>query len=365
MGAKICPICDTKVNKINFCPECKRFVTPKEMSQNFYLNEKRPDGDDTNWSGTYSIHDAQKDLSGCHNEFSDAGNGYDINRTYAEEKYRQQTNMPRGAYGKQSQKSKQRSKKKTSELLTGIVVAIAFIGIWVGFLCAGGYQFDFGYNDSNDNTTIDYDADIPDYEDIIGGGYGNYVNKAEGDSALTDEQVEEDGNACTMYGHYDGISAVSFMDDLTDCAEAYDLTLTFNKSYGYKNLYTYSTGNEVYTCYELCDVFATSGLGRDGIATYYDYNTDEIHGIYAWAKVDAYSDGSAILSIFNCMIDALDDSNLSGGERDNVIQYLEKYIAKSDFTLEADDAVQISVGDWNIYVGRTTTNIYVEMAVTY
>ena len=106
-------------------------------------------------------------------------------------------------------------------------------------------------------------------------------------------------------------------------------------------------------------------MGRDGIATYYDYNTDEIHGIYAWAKVDAYSDGSAILSIFNCMIDELDDSNLSGGERNNVIQYLEKYIAKSDFTLEADDAVQISVGDWNIYVGRTTKNIYVELAVAY
>ena len=121
----------------------------------------------------------------------------------------------------------------------------------------------------------------------------------------------------------------------------------------------------MYTCYELCDVFATSGLGRDGIATYYEYNTDEIHCIYAWSKVYAYSDGSAVLSIFNCMIDALDDNNLSGSERDNVIQYLKEYIAKSDFTPEADNAVQISVGDWNIYVGRTATNIYVELAVTY
>lgn len=381
MGAKICPICDAKVNKINFCPECKKFVTPKEMSQNFYLNEKRQDGEYTNWSSAYSVHDAKQDLTGCHDEFSGVGNGYDMNREYAEEKYGQQQGMQNRSYGQysgayeyksstseqKSRKDKQKNGKKKTDTLTGIVVIILLIGIWAGFLYSGGYKFDFdfGFDDNSDNTTIDYDADIPDYTDIVGNDYGNYINETEGDSALTDEQVEEDGGACTMYGHYDGISAVSFMDELTGCAEAYDLTLTFNKSLGYKNLYTYSINDEEYTCYELCDIFATSGLGKDGIATYYDYNTGEIHGIYAWARVDEYTDGSTILSIFNCVIDALDDSNLSGDERENVTKYLEEYIAKSDFTLEADDAVQISVGDWNIYVGRKSTNIYVNLIVTY
>lgn len=378
MGAKICPICDAKVNKINFCPECKRFVTPKETSQNFYLNEKRPDGAYTNWNGTYLAHDAKKDLTGCHNEFSEIGNGYGSHKEYSGEKYRQQ-GMQSGIYGQNSKaygqnskiygqnsrKDKQRNRKKKAKSVADFVVVISFIGIWLGLLYVGGYDFDFGFHDSSDNTTIDYDADIPDYADIVGNDYGNYVNKAEGDSALTDEQVEEDGNACTMYGHYNGISAVSFMDELTSCVEAYDLTLTFNKSYGYKSLYTYHTGNEEYTCYELCDVFATSGLGKDGIATYYDYNTGEIHGIFAWAKVNEYADGSAILALFNGMLDALDDSNLSGAERDNVIQYLEEYITKSDLTPESDDTVQISVGDWDIYVERRTTDISVYLSAKY
>lgn len=368
MGVKICPICDTKVNKMNFCPECKKFVAPKETSQNFYLNEKRPDDGYTNWGGTYFAHDANRDLTGCHDEFSGVGSEYDMNREYAGEKYRQQRMQNRsygqysGTYGK---KASQINSQKVVEKLFGIAVGICaiIVCICIGF---GLYDdFDFGFDENSDNTTIDYDADIPDYEDIVGNDYGNYINETTGDSALTDEQVEEDGDACTMYGHYDGISAVSFMDELAGCAEAYDLTLTFNKSLGYKNLYTYSTNDEEYTCYELCDVFATSGLGKDGIATYYDYNTGEMHGIYAWARVDEYTDGSAILSIFNCVIDALDDSNLSGDERENVIKYLDEYIAKTDFTFEADDAVQISVGDWNVYVGRTTTNIYVSLIVTY
>ena len=41
MGSKICPICDGKVNSINFCKTCKRFVTPIETSHTFYLNERR------------------------------------------------------------------------------------------------------------------------------------------------------------------------------------------------------------------------------------------------------------------------------------------------------------------------------------
>ncbi len=41
MGAKRCPVCDGKVTKRNYCKTCKRFVTPNETSQEFYLNESR------------------------------------------------------------------------------------------------------------------------------------------------------------------------------------------------------------------------------------------------------------------------------------------------------------------------------------
>ena len=63
MGSKICPICDGKVNSINFCKTCKRFVTPIETSHTFYLNERREPEDyqrEYQYSGDVSDYSADK-----------------------------------------------------------------------------------------------------------------------------------------------------------------------------------------------------------------------------------------------------------------------------------------------------------------
>ena len=77
MGTKICPICDGKVNSINFCKTCKRFVTPIETSHSFYLNEQREatdyqrdyryDGDMTGYSADKP--EVEDEVTDCHDEF--------------------------------------------------------------------------------------------------------------------------------------------------------------------------------------------------------------------------------------------------------------------------------------------------------
>ena len=77
MGSKICPICDGKVNSINFCKTCKRFVTPIETSHTFYLNERREPEDyqrEYQYSGDVSDYSADKpevedEVTDCHDEF--------------------------------------------------------------------------------------------------------------------------------------------------------------------------------------------------------------------------------------------------------------------------------------------------------
>lgn len=77
MGTKLCPICDSSVNSINFCKTCKRFVTPIENNHTFYLNERRSDVDyqrDYNFDGDVYDYSADKmevedTVSDCHDEF--------------------------------------------------------------------------------------------------------------------------------------------------------------------------------------------------------------------------------------------------------------------------------------------------------
>ncbi|MGN0395330.1 MAG: hypothetical protein ACI4EF_08200 [Coprococcus sp.] len=326
MGIKICPICDAKVNSINFCPECKRFVAPKEMKQNFYLNESRRNDE---YVGT----------------------------DYEQKQYNADKSV---VMKKRTTINKSGKTKRIKDSIKSIIIILAWFAIVVAIYIGRGYKIDFGNDDydydveQNDEIT---EAVLPD--DNIN-DYGNYVNEAD-ENALSEEEVKSDGKACTIYGHYSGIGAVEFMDKLSSCAEENEITLNYNKNYGYKKLYNYGTGNEKMTCYDLCDVFSTSGFAREAVATYYDYNTGEIHCIYIYATANENKDGSVIIPLFDTVVDALGDNNLIGSEQENIHDYLNEYIEKSAYTLENDDSVMISVGDWCMYIGRNSSCIYVEM----
>lgn len=44
MGRKICPICDSRLEKGNFCQGCKRWIkNPVYINADFYLNERHPE----------------------------------------------------------------------------------------------------------------------------------------------------------------------------------------------------------------------------------------------------------------------------------------------------------------------------------
>ncbi len=344
MEVRICPICDAKVNGINFCPICKRFVKPREMSQNFYLNERRENREYTYEDMIYPD---------CHMEGNLA---------------RQQSGFNK-RNGASKAKSKKRRVKDQSRNIRSVAVLLFWFAMIIVIWKKGDYkfEFDFGYDDSDyevseENTVTENTVNMDDT-------YGVYEKNISSDNtsvkALSEQEAEADGKACTMYGHYEGMKAADFIDNLLRCSEENDVSLLYNKSAGYKRLEKQSDDNFGYTCYELCDVFSTTLLAKEAVAVYYDYNTNQLHGIYLYATVNEKKDGSDIIPMYDSVIEALDDKNLLGAEKENVYKYVNEYltqITQGTNSFADSDNMMIYIGQWNICIGRAKQHIFIQMS---
>lgn len=366
MGIRICPICDAKLNHSSFCRGCKRFVKAKEISRDFYLNERRPGN---------SYDDIQKMSKQWDIERNTKTLQYQTTKTKTSQ-YQTTKTKTSQATTVQGDSWKKAQTKRNSNVNKSVGVVITIV---VAFFIGAAQQLADSFHDVFDNTT-EYNVDTVDYyddiADIIDDGnndgydnndidyemydFGNYDNTANEDIAINDEEAGLDGNACTSYGHYSGIDALEFLNNIVEYENTKGM-LSLNKNMGYKNLSRYTINDQEYTCYEICDVLATTGLGRDGIATYYDSNTYEIHSIYLWASKNELVDGTMIYSMLDCVVENICDDNLDK-EIDNIISHIDELISLNDVSGE-DKTVNIHIGEWNITIGRSTKGLYVYLNI--
>ena len=250
MGTKLCPICDSSVNSINFCKTCKRFVTPIENNHTFYLNERRSDVDyqrDYNFDGDVYDYSADKmevedTVSDCHDEFEfdrderkDFHDGFgsdhneDYNRKEKQKAYSDiqngQTKSTEGEWKSWQNRAPGTSyntgnkKKKASALaIIGVIIGLCceFLPVIFDHIKDDSYEADTEEEYIEDDTYMDQDTewdneDIDDASLVAPDGYMYYTSPGEKQgtegnyyTALSAEEVSEDGGECTLVGHYDG-----------------------------------------------------------------------------------------------------------------------------------------------------------------
>ena len=331
MGTKICPICDSPVNSINFCKTCKRFVTPIENNHTFYLNERRSDVDyqrDYNFDGDAYDYSADKmkvedTVSDCHDEFefgrderkdfhdefgSDRNEDYNWQKeqeSYSEEQDRQ-TDSTEGEWKSWQNRTpgtpyNTGNKKKGA---SAIAIICAIVGLCCKFLPIvfdhikdDSYKTDTEDEYIEDDTYTDQDTewdneDIDDASLAAPDGYMYYTSPGEKQgsdgnyyTALSAEEVSENGGECTLVGHYDGTAMADFESDMLAGAQNMGIDLQEDEYGRYLGLYKYDDGN---TCYEKKDSFYAD-MGFLRVAVYGDYNSDRIHSLMIAQKIqDAY-----------------------------------------------------------------------------
>jgi hypothetical protein len=218
MGMRICPICDTKVNSMNFCPACKKFVKAVEINRDFYLNERRNvdkyNSDntrldnyvDTSGNGTYNGEyyrndgmpeymtgstfnkdmygystgkNPEGDMSECHDEFQNKTSSYDMNSHYAKDKDREEKKQKKEKQKRlYKQKNTQNDKKST---IFNCVVTIVCVAAGIVF---GALEDKFD-NDDYDSDTYEYVTDSSNDKGITD---NDYVD----DSMFVDDSVNYD-----------------------------------------------------------------------------------------------------------------------------------------------------------------------------
>ena len=218
MGTKLCPICDSSVNSINFCKTCKRFVTPIENNHTFYLNERRSDVDyqrDYNFDGDVYDYSADKmevedTVSDCHDEFEfdrderkDFHDGFgsdhneDYNRKEKQKAYSDiqngQTKSTEGEWKSWQNRAPGTSyntgnkKKKASALaIIGVIIGLCceFLPVIFDHIKDDSYEADTEEEYIEDDTYMDQDTewdneDIDDASLVAPDGYMYYTSPGE------------------------------------------------------------------------------------------------------------------------------------------------------------------------------------------
>ncbi len=196
MKQKICPTCDGKL-KGNYCPFCHKIVRkPVEWDVHYYLNERHPDWEtdcEYHWSpaaepvpeiGAYPELDQKLDFQEIRQSMPDS---YQDTNPYQENPYQRAP--------EKSSKS-QKPEKGSGSRITKIVLIV--VCLWIVFqimIVAGSYVFSELLPDL-------VSEPLPEPEFVVETELAEEPVWAEEEIIeLTDEQVMEIGEACTVYNH--------------------------------------------------------------------------------------------------------------------------------------------------------------------
>lgn len=407
MGTKLCPICDSSVNSINFCKTCKRFVTPIENNHTFYLNERRSDVDyqrDYNFDGDVYDYSADKmevedTVSDCHDEFEfdrdeqkdfHDGFGSDHNEDYnRQENQKAYSDIQNGqAKATEGEWKSWQNRAPGTSYNTGNkkkkASALAVIGVIIGLCCKflpivfdhikdDLYETDTEDEYIEDDTYTDQDTewdneDIDDASLAAPDGYMYYTSPGEKQgsdgnyyTALSAEEVSENGGECTLVGHYDGTAMADFESDMLAGAQNMGIDLQEDEYGRYLGLYKYDDGN---TCYEKKDSFYAD-MGFLRVAVYGDYNSDRIHSLMIAQKIQDGNDYYRMDDIYTIIANALDEPDLeSGSGYDSVIAGLHTLRDATDTSDETgNNYTEVHIGEWEISVSRLGGYLYIDMYV--
>lgn len=407
MGTKLCPICDSSVNSINFCKTCKRFVTPIENNHTFYLNERRSDVDyrrDYNFDGDAYDYSADKmkvedTVSDCHDEFEFGRDerkdfhdefGSDRNEDYNRQENQKAYSDIQNGQAKSTEgewKSWQNRTPGTSyntgnkkKGASAIAIICAIVGLCCKFLPIvfdhikdDSYETDTEDEYIEDDTYTDQDTewdneDIDDASLAAPDGYMYYTSPGEKQGSdgnyymtLSAEEVSENGGECTLVGHYDGTAMADFESDMLAGAQNMGIDLQEDEYGRYLGLYKYDDGN---TCYEKKDSFYAD-MGFLRVAVYGDYNSDRIHSLMIAQKIQDGNDYYRMDDIYTIIANALDEPDLeSGSGYDSVIAGLHTLRDATDTSDETgNNYTEVHIGEWEISVSRLGGYLYIDMYV--
>ena len=346
MGAKRCPVCDGKVTKRNYCKTCKRFVTPNETSQEFYLNESR------GWNASQDL-DAEPMMQNPTWSWQPENKNF---RTY------------------------EAGKKKNDVMMFLIacilIMVVAKIGLCVVLLREQEDDSDDMSNeydvenyledeieteaetDSPEQGTSDYDAlDGYTYSMEPGetstGLYGEFT-------AISAEDAKADGKECTMVGHYDGVTVDEFTDRLLEYAEEEGVNLRAEEYYNRLALYRYDNGE---TYYEKINSYSAN-IGTVGIYVYSDFNTGRLHSFCIWQAMKGNGDYYRMDEVFEAFVKALDDTGLSVDSHDSILENLHTFRDKPYSEEETDsNSTELYVGNWYIAISRENGYVYMDVFI--
>ena len=374
MGTKICPICDGKVNSINFCKTCKRFVTPIETSHSFYLNERREPEDyqrEYQYSGDVSDYSADKpevedEVTDCHDEFETELPKW-ANRT------------PTSANPMPNLDTTYTTKKKKSKKAESVISGLLFLAaIGVCFRMSSLWDAWQQYRDKQKmQESLDElhemldEPDKKNYVDENGYSYRYIYQPGETTDYGTDslvglsaDEVYDRGEACDGVAHYEGVTSDELEAAFLQNAEEDDILFedTSTGTAGNLSLYEYSYQNgDTFTYYNKEKYISDDEYGID-VSINSDLNTQEIHSVRIWQYPPDVDDGFCLDQIYEDLVMALEDETLQGDSLERTTEMIRSYQEKE---YSADDSsanyTDLQIGKWSLTISRGETSLGIAM----
>lgn len=373
MGTKICPICDGKVNSINFCKTCKRFVTPIETSHTFYLNERREPEDyqrEYQYSGDVSDYSADKpevedEVTDCHDEFETELPKW-ANRTPTSAK---PIPNPDTTY----------TTKKKSKKAEGVISGLLFLAaIGVCFRTSSLWDVWQQYRDEQElQDSLDEMHEMMDEQDedmfVDEDGYSYRYIYQPGEITdygtdslvgLSADEVYDRGEACDGVAHYEGVTSDELEADFLQNAEEDGILFedTSTGTAGNLSLYEYSYQNgDTFTYYNKEKYISDDECGID-VSINSDLNTPAIHSVRIWQYPPDVDDGFCLDQIYEDLVMALEDETLQG---DSLERTTEMICAYQEKEYSADDSsanyTELQIGKWSLTISRGETSLGIAM----
>ena len=327
MGTKICPICDSKVNAISFCPDCKKFVRAKEIPQNVYLNERRT------------------------NEYDYTNNVVRQSQTQSTSwTQSQSTSLTRPQPHSQSQPTPQKTvSNKKQNKMTSLLIGVSVVLFWFILQVIMGYNVDFDSDDTDSDYDYDYDYSDDSDDSASDSYYGDFTE-------MTEAEAIADGSECTYYGHYHDKLMDELIEDVLTAGT--DLDIEYYEDDDYVLLGRYDNSD---TRYDVT-AYIMNLPSNSGYTIYSDYNTQAIHGALIWADCDTEN----LREYFDTFIEALDDASFAtqgstyASILSSIMDYTEQGMSE-DYEYDGYDYDSYSSGNWYIYVGINEDYVFVQM----
>lgn len=326
MIQRICPICDQVMDSAHYCRHCKSWVrTPWVRDVTYYLNENHP-ADEARctyhgkgmaegtavpsgeshggWSlrkpgqGAYAAGDrlSAQGRAGGTGPVGRAGPGQSADfaggaGSGRSADYAGVANPGRSA-GPDSRAGTGQKGKKTSRsalaVIVVILIAVKLLGSCAGYLVESAERLIEG----NRTPEQEYDVDL-------GPFIGEEDPEGETVRELEDEEVQAEGVACSMNGHFP-VQGSDVADEVAFILGRNGLEVSYVDHYSYNE--EYENGDTWYSSWDSFELKAGPGGGYQYLEVDYDTATGDLHQIYI-----SVEDGAVLANVAGDILDAMEE----------------------------------------------------------